>query len=110
MTLVLCAKKQDVSKRQSWCFASKAKKIKNIMKRMNLEKISGIQYIIISECKLSTGFIIPVNSIVLGWESHTFGLIDEHLEKSIKIPTFNSRDEFVYDTFVAVPSSNLLII
>lgn len=115
MTHVLCAKISDF-KKTSNCFAKK-KKIKNFRIEIgNLENLQNNQfndidfnekYKFISEMKLASGFVVPIDTIVLAWDSHTFGLIKEKNEIPIKIPTFNSKDEFIYDTFISVPISYL---
>ena len=130
MPHILCAKKNDTKATQKGisCFSSKTKKkTENIRMRIEVfeqhmnsywasqvagnpefdisEKFSenGKKYRIISEFKLPSGFTVPINTFVLAWVGHTFGVIDEFIDIPIRIPTFNSNDEFVYDTFASMP-------
>ena len=115
MTLVLCAQKQgkDLKNSHNYCFGLKQKqknKFKNMMKTIDLGDDLGSQYIIQYDYELASGYVVSQNSIVLGWSGHTFGVINELIEKPIRIPTFDCQNEYMYDSLGSIPNNNLSLI
>ncbi len=105
MTDVLCA--INNKRKYKTCFGSKSK-TKNLVKKININEMNCTKYVTIQELELASGYIVPENTVLLGWDGHTFGIIDK-LEKPIKIPTFNKNNEYVYDSFLSFPSSQIKI-
>ena len=114
MTLILCAKKMHKESDNFNCFSNKnSKKIKNIMKVLDLDDFGVKNDIIIkkyktnSDIELSNGFIIPIDSFILGWSYHTFGTVNYENEIPIMIPIFNTNDEYDSNYFISICSEKV---